>query len=86
MARGGSAALLALGGATMEEKYTEYPINLTIVLKESDVEELEQRRQEAARRGLDLPFPRFLALLLETGSIPHLKRQAAFYISGEIIK
>lgn len=63
-----------------------FEISVTIVLNDEEIALFEEYRQKAAAKGLYLPFERFIANLLETGSIPHLKRQAAFYIDGKIIE
>lgn len=62
-----------------------YEIPVKIALNQEEVELFEKYRQKAINQGLNIDFCKFLAFLLEAGSVPHLKRQAAFYIDGKII-
>ena len=66
-----------------EMKLFEIPVK--ILLNDEEIALFEEYQQKAATKGLDLSFEKFLASLLEVGSTPHLKRQAAFYIDGKII-
>lgn len=67
------------------EKYNTFKIPVEIILTDEEVKLFEEYRRKASDKGLDVPFEKFIATLLETGSKPHLMRQAAFYIDGEII-
>lgn len=67
------------------EKYNTFSIPVEIILTDEEMALFEEYRKKAAAKGLDMSLEKLLALLLETGSTPHLKRQAAFHIDGKII-
>lgn len=69
----------------MQQEFTEVNVSFSILLNALDLDFIEKYRSMAKEKGLDMSFDAFVSLLLSTGSIPHLKRQAAFYIGGEII-
>lgn len=68
------------------EKYNTFKIPVEIILTDAEVAELEEYRRKASEKGLNVSLEKLIAILLETGSKPHLRRQAAFYIDGKIIK
>lgn len=68
-----------------EKNYTNVKVSFAILFDDEELAFFEKYRKMAAEKGLNQSFEEFISGLLSIGSIHHLKRQAAFYIGGEII-
>lgn len=65
--------------------YTSIKVNVEVILDDECLDYLERYHRIAAEKGLNVTFEKFIESLFAVGAAPHLKRQAAFYIGGEII-
>lgn len=67
------------------ENITILKVPVIIALSAEDLAYIEKYRHLASEKGLNQSLEDFIECLLGIGCVPHLKRQAAFFIGGEII-